>query len=59
MGVCKGGAARCSSKMGGDVTVSVPQILPFRAGNVLNEICESGLSDNCAEVPQVLCAGLG
>lgn len=33
--------------------MSLPQILPFVAGNVLNETDASGLSDHCVEVPQV------
>ena len=53
MGVRKGGAVHHSGKMGGDATLSLPQILPFVAVNVQNEIGVAGLSDHCAEVPQV------
>lgn len=53
MGVCKGGAVHCSSKMGRDASLSLPHILPFIAGYVLNEIGVSELSDRRAEVLQV------
>lgn len=53
MEVHKGGAVHHSSKMGVDATLSLPQILPFIAGNVQNEVGALGLSDHHAEVLQV------
>lgn len=53
MGVRKGDAVHRSSKMEGGTTLSLPQTLPFIAGNIQNEVGVLGLSDYCAEVPQV------